>query len=113
MTFRSRLILSVLLAASVVAGGLAMESRLGARVPPETAVPAEASGAWLCPRGGGEGYRAWVVVANPATAPAELRLTTYAAGTDAVITAATLEPGTHRYFEVGAPRMAGASTVEY
>jgi Family of unknown function (DUF5719) len=113
MRFRGRLLLSVLLSASVVAGGLAMDSRLGARVPAEPAVPAEESGLLLCPHGGGEGYRAWVVAANPGTVPADLRVTTYAAGADAVTTAARLEPGTHRYFEVGAPRMAAASTVEF
>jgi hypothetical protein len=113
MTFRGRLILSILLAASVVGAGLAMESRLGARVPAETAVPEEVSGAWFCPHGGGEGYRGWVVVANPGAVPADLRLTTYAAGTDPAIGAATLEPGTHRYFEVGVSQMASASVVEF
>jgi hypothetical protein len=113
MTFRTRLVLSTLLAATVVSGGLAMEARLGTRVPIEAAVPAEVSGAWFCPHGGGEGYRAWVVVANPETTQANLHLTTYAAGTTPVMSGTTLEPGTHRYLEVGAPQMAAASVVEF
>jgi Family of unknown function (DUF5719) len=113
MKFGGRLLVSLLVAGAVAGGGMLLQSGLGARVPPRPSIPDEVSGAWFCPHGGGEGFRAWVVLANPGPEASDVRLTTYSAGRDPVATVATLEPGTHRYFEAAAPQMASATVVEF
>lgn len=113
MKVRGRLAVATGLAAAVVAGGVAMERRLGARPLEAPARSALASGAWYCPHGGGEGWRAWVVAANPGEAPAPVRLTTNVAGAPPQVTEHTLDPGTSRHLEVSAPQMASASVLEF
>jgi hypothetical protein len=74
MSVRGRLAVAVLTATAAVGGGLALE-RLGPRTPDPTTIGDEVSGAWFCPHGGGEGWRAWIAVANPTAEAAEVRLT--------------------------------------
>lgn len=113
MKVRGRLAVATGVAAAVVAGGVAMERRLGAR-PLEAPAPSPvASGAWYCPHGGGEGWQAWVVAANPGEVSAAIRLTTNVAGASPQVTEHTLEPGTSRHLEVPAPQMASASALEF
>jgi hypothetical protein len=90
-----------------------MERRLGARPPKAPVGSPVASGAWYCPHGGGEGWQAWVVAANPTDAPAPVRLTTNVAGAPPQVTEHTLEPGSSRHLEVPAPQMASASVLEF
>jgi uncharacterized protein DUF5719 len=112
MSFRGRLLLGALVAAAVAVGGFELEAQVGA-VPPASAPSfEEVSGAWYCPHGGGEGWQAWVVVANPSEVPATLRVSTHA-GTTPQSSQIVLEPGTSRYLEVAAPVMASATVVEY
>lgn len=109
---RMRLPGALLLALAVVAGGLALERGLGARTLSPGEVPSEVSGAWFCPHGGSGRWRVWLVVANPATEPARIRILTYGSGRP-VGQAATIEGGTQSYLEVDAADPAAASAVEY
>lgn len=40
--------------------------------------PSVASGAWFCPHGGGADWRTVLTIANPGSAPVDIRITTYA-----------------------------------
>lgn len=113
MKVRGRLAVATGIAVAVVAGGLALERRLGARPLREPARSTLASGAWYCPHGGGEGWQAWVVAANPGQVPAPVRLTTSESGAPPHVTEHTLEPGTSRHLEVPASQMASASVLEF
>lgn len=113
MKVRGRLAVATGIAVAVVAGGLVMERRLGARPLEEPDRSTLASGAWYCPHGGGEGWQAWVVAANPGQAPAPIRLTTSVAGAPPQVTEQTLEPGTSSHLEVPASQMASASVLEF
>ncbi|MGH2662242.1 MAG: DUF5719 family protein [Actinomycetota bacterium] len=112
MSFGGRLLVGAVVAAVVAVGGLQLEAQVGARaIAPGPSVE-ELSGAWYCPHGGGEGWQAWVVVANPSDAAATLRVSTHA-GSTPESSQTVLEPGTSRYLEVAAPVMASATVVEY
>ncbi len=112
MSFRSRLLIALIVAAAVVVGGLQLEDRVGAVAPAPGPSVRETSGAWYCPHGGGDGWQAWVVVANPSDAAATLKVSTHT-GTTPQSSETVLEPGTSRYLEVAAPVMASATVVEY
>ncbi len=112
MNARARLAVAILVAAAVVGGGLAMERIGAARGRPSASGPG-VSGAWYCPHGGGEGWRAWIVVANPTDVEAEVVLTSRSgAGPPASVTS-TVAPRTHAYLEVPAPEGASATVVEF
>jgi hypothetical protein len=112
MTFRVRLVVALITAGAVAAGGVVMERRLGPRAPAPVTRSDEVSGAWYCPHGGGEGWRAWVTVANPSPRPTQVRLTTWT-GSTPQRAAEILQPGTHRRVEVPAGQMAAATVVEF
>ena len=111
MTVRGRFLLAFGLAAVVVGAGVASERVVGVRAPAGGDAGPALSGAWFCPHGGGEGWRSWVVVANPGRAPVDIRLTSLVAGS-AVRDRDRVEPGTHRFFPVPAGERAAATTVE-
>jgi Family of unknown function (DUF5719) len=112
MSVRLRLLVAVVTAGAVVAGGLVMERRLGASVPPPAPEGSERSGAWFCPHGGGEGWRAWITVANPSAEESEVRLTTWL-GRASQTAAEIVPPGSHRTVEVPAGQIAAATVVEF
>jgi hypothetical protein len=112
VSVRLRLLVAVLAATAVAVGGTVMERQLEPRSPVPVRLSEEVSGAWHCPHGGGEGWRAWVAVANPSTRPTQVRLTTWSGRTPQAATE-ILQPGTHRFVEVPAGQMASATTVEY
>jgi hypothetical protein len=71
-------VLSVTVAALVVAGGVAAE-RIGSRAPAD-APPGEApSWIWTCPHGGGHRWKATVALANPGAQAVRARVTTLSA----------------------------------
>lgn len=82
---RRRLGALVVLAALIAASGVFLDRVVGARAAPGTSVgtPSAAgtafSGAWFCPHGGGQDWKAWVLVANPGDRPVHLRLTSFGA----------------------------------
>jgi hypothetical protein len=107
-----RLLVAAVVAASVVGGGLFMERRLAAS-PPATRPAPPVSGAWYCPHGGGEGWRAWVVVANPTDVSADVRLTSRTGSGAPQAGGGQVPPQAHTYFEVPATAMASATVVEF
>jgi hypothetical protein len=113
MTARTRLVVAAVVSAAVVAGGVAMERRIGAAQRHPSAVVPGLSGAWYCPHGGGQGWRAWVVVANPTDVPSEVVLTSRTGTGPPTSSASTVAPATHAYVEVPAPDMASATVVEF
>lgn len=113
MTARTRLAVAVAVSAAVVAGGLTMERRIGAAPRHRSAAGPGISGAWYCPHGGGQGWRAWIVVANATEIPSEVILTSRTGTGPPASTTSTVAPGTHAYVEVPAPGMASATVVEF
>lgn len=112
MRIRVRLVVAVVLAAAVVAGGTVFERAQGTRPLASPAPPEDTSGGWMCPHGGGEGFRAWVVAVNATDRPAEVILTTFGPA-EPRMARDVLPPQTQRYFPVPAERMASASVLEY
>jgi hypothetical protein len=112
LTVRARLLVAVAFAVALLTVGLSLEMRLGPRAltPPGDA-PAE-TGAWDCPHGGGEGWRAWIALANPGPSPVEIRLTTSSGGAPPSPTVETLDASVLRYIEVAAPLPGSATAVE-
>lgn len=111
---RGRVALAAVLAAAVVAAGVAFERGLGPMPPsgPDSPGATTASGGWFCPHGGGEGWRAWIVAANPGGGEADVTITTFGRGRPREAQEA-VPPGTQRYFEVPADGMASASVLEF
>jgi hypothetical protein len=113
VTARTRLAVAAVVSAAVVAGGVTMERRIGAAPRRPSASGPGVSGAWYCPHGGGQGWRAWIVVANPTGVPSDVILTSRTGAGPPVSTTSTMAPGTHTYVEVPAPKMASATVVEF
>ena len=63
-----RLVAVLAVVALIVVSGWAL-TQVGIR-PSEAAVAGPPTGAWFCPHGGGKGWQAWIVVANPGPEPA-------------------------------------------
>jgi hypothetical protein len=113
MNGRARLLGALLAGLVVSGGGLLLEGRLGQRAFDPAAAEQDLSGAWFCPHGGGEGWRAWVALANPTGDVAEVVVTTYSEGVPPVGVRTSLLPGTESFVEVPAVRMASGSVVEF
>jgi hypothetical protein len=111
---RGRLVAAVLLAGAVVAAGTAFQRVLGTADSTRPAPDAggRASGAWICPHGGGEDWRAWVVAVNPAPVAAKVIVTTYGRSAPQE-TVHSIPARSHRYLQVPAEGMASASLVEF
>lgn len=105
-------IAAAILAATVVAGGFALERGLGPRPLIAADVPPGVSGAWFCPHGGGDGWTAWVVVANPAPEPADLQVVTLGS-TRPVIQTLQVPAGTQVFVESAAPEPGSSTSVEF
>ena len=63
---RGQGILTIVVVALAIVGGLALERQLGPKVPPPASPGTAVSGAWFCPHGGGpKEWKATVYLANP------------------------------------------------
>jgi uncharacterized protein DUF5719 len=113
MSARGRLAVAVLLAAAVVAGGVLLERRVGLGRPAPSHVRGDVSGAWFCPHGGGEGWHAWVVVANRGQAPADVLVTSWVGTGAPEVARSSVAPRSAAYVEVPASALASASVVEF
>ncbi len=109
---RSGLGLALLTTAVVVAGGIALD-RTGPRAEPASAALPPSSGAWLCPHGGGEGWRTDLYVANPGSSPVQIRVTPLATRRAGSTSAYTVDPGTELRIGAASGDEASASYVEY
>ena len=112
MTVAVRLIVAAIVAVGLAGGGLALERGIGPRAHPGVERGPVASDAAYCPHGGGEGWRAWVVLANAAEDAIDVRLTTSSGGAPPSASEERMEPGTSRYVEVAAPLPGTATRVE-
>lgn len=112
MSLTTRLLVAAICAVALALAGVSLE-RAGPQPVNAGSRQAPISGAWSCPHGGGEGWRAWVTVTNPGTEPVQIRMTTSAGGTAAPASSSIAEPGTLSYFEVAAPIPGSATVVEY
>jgi hypothetical protein len=113
MSGRDRILAAILAAASIALAGSLLELSLGPRRYQQSAAGEDVTGAWFCPHGGGEGWRAWIVLANPSPKHAEILVTTYSRGALPTATRTNLLAGRERFIEVPAARMASASVVEF
>jgi uncharacterized protein DUF5719 len=113
MTGRTRILGALLAAAVVGGGGLLLEGWLGPREFGPAAAERDLSGAWFCPHGGGDGWRAWIALANPTEDDVEVVVTTYSEGVPPTEARTSLLPGTESLVEVPAVRMASGSVVEF
>lgn len=77
MRRRGQGLVAIVLVGLAVAGAI-VAVRLGAAPAPTGPVPSARSGEWLCPHGGGKGWTAQVVLANPGAATVQVRITSLA-----------------------------------
>jgi P pilus assembly chaperone PapD len=112
MSLGLRLVVALVTAGALGGGGTALDRRLEPRAPSEPPTGEGLSGALFCPHGGGEGWQAWVTVANPGPRAAEVRLTGRA-GSIIQEARELLAPGTHRTIEVPATSMTASAVVEF
>lgn len=113
MRARGRLVVAGAVGAAVVAGGVALERRVGIGHETPTRVRRAVSGAWFCPHGGGEGWHAWVVIANSTEAPADVRVTSWMGTGAPQVAPSTIPARSHLYVAVPASSLASASVVEF
>jgi len=115
---RRRLVALVVLAALIAASGIFLDRVVGARAAPGASVrsPADAgtafSGAWFCPHGGGQDWKAWAVVANPGDRPVKVRLTSFGASGETGRTEFDLASHRLAYRSVPATDAGAATEVE-
>jgi hypothetical protein len=64
-------------AAVMVGSGIGLERAVGIRQPAPGSPHSATTGGWFCPHGGGDGWRAWVAIANPNPEPVSIRITTF------------------------------------
>jgi hypothetical protein len=76
---RRRLGSMAALVAVVVGSGFALQRGLGPRAAPSARAEGGRSGAWFCPHGGGDGWKAWVWITNPGPDDVLVRVTTFGA----------------------------------
>jgi uncharacterized protein DUF5719 len=110
---RRRLLAVGLAALAVAATGLFLDHTVGARAVGPGVAGGRPTGAWYCPHGGGPGWRAWVVVSNPGTAPVDVRLTQLAGASVRSVGTFTVGALRQVYREVAAEDPADVATVEY
>jgi hypothetical protein len=110
MRGRGRGWLALLLGALSVLGA-ATASRIGAAAPASAPQGAAVSSAWVCPHGGGDGWTANVVIANPGEAEVDARLTPLGDRPGRVRTV-TVPAGGEAVEEVPATARGAATAVE-
>jgi hypothetical protein len=106
-------VLALLTAIVVVGGGFALERGLGPLSPADASPGTATSGAWSCPHGGGQKWRAEIRLANPGETEVSARLTTLTAGRPRRSVTVTLAPGTTGSVEVVARTREAATFVEF
>jgi hypothetical protein len=110
---RGRLVVVAALVTVVVASGFGLQRELGPRPAPPGRAEASESGAWSCPHGGGDGWRAWVWVTNPGPSAVRVRITTF--GSKGMLARSTFSVDAMHQAQrsVPATERAAATQVEY
>lgn len=67
---------TAMLVGAVAASGFVLQRGVGVRAAPAGVAERSRSGAWFCPHGGSDGWRAWIFVTNPGPHDVRVRLTT-------------------------------------
>jgi hypothetical protein len=76
-------------------------------------VAGPATGAWFCPHGGGKGWQAWIVVANPGPASSTVRITSFDGSGSSTGTTFTVDASHHVFRTVPARSMEASTEVEF
>ena len=110
--FRGRLVVVGLVVAVVLATGFALQ-RVGPRPAPPTGAESGRTGAWFCPHGGSQGWKAWIVLTNAGDRAVQVRLTTF--GPKGVVARSTsvLDSTRQVHQAVPADTPEAATEVEY
>jgi hypothetical protein len=103
--------LALVVAGAVVAGAIALD-RVEPRGRRAVEGGAAASRAWICPHGGGEGWRGTIFLANPSRQPAVAHVTSVAGGGSSSPRVVDLPPGSTIRVEVTATTREAATFVE-
>jgi hypothetical protein len=109
----SRLGASLMVALALVAAALAVDRLVEPAGAEPTPADEVASGSWLCPHGGGEGWTTTISVANPGDEPARVRLTTYDESIAVEGDVVTVDPGTEVFLDAPSPSREASSMVEF
>lgn len=114
MSLRLRLGIAGAVGALLLGGGLWLRPKVEAGPPVGAeAAGAEVTGGWVCPHGGGDGWHAWVTLANPSDRRAVVRLTGLTPEGQAERQETSLAPGSSATLEVPALAAASATRVEF
>ncbi|HZD80884.1 MAG TPA: DUF5719 family protein [Actinomycetota bacterium] len=113
MRARGQFLSAVLLVALVTMGAVYLQDMVGPRSEVTAATVLAPSGAWFCPHGGGEGWTTSLQVANPGTAPVQIRVTGIGTGKPSPPEELTVAPGTEVRVPAPAGQRASSTTVEY
>jgi hypothetical protein len=103
--------LAIVLAAIVVIGGVAAE-RVGPASPAAAVPGAAVSSVWLCPHGGGAGWKGTIALADPGSTPVDVRLTELGTGAPGPPVSLTVPAGHEVIRPVPADATADATYVE-
>ena len=112
MRARGQGALALVVALVVVVVGLAFD-RLGPEQAASVSPAPTASGAWLCPHGGGQGWRTILALANPGTADVTARITSLGPDAPKPPTIVTVPAGTELRQEVPSADRGASTFVEY
>ena len=104
--------LAAALVGILVVGGIALDRVVEPRRRPAAEAGAASSGAWLCPHGGGQGWRATVFLANPSDEPGIARVTSLASDGAPPLRLVDLPPRSTVPVEVAASGRAASTFVE-
>jgi hypothetical protein len=106
-----RLVVVLVIVALVAVSGWQL-TQIGVRASAAVAA-GPPTGAWFCPHGGGEGWQAWIVVANPGTARSTVRVTSFDSTGSSSGSTFTVD-GSHQVFHpIPAKSMDASTEVEF
>ena len=109
---RGQGVVAVLIAAALVAAGVALD-RTGRRPGGAAGAGTAPSGAWFCPHGGGKDWKVAVGVANPGTKAVKVRVSSFGSEEPSQPNEFSLEAGASRRVSVPAEDRSASTMVEY
>ncbi len=112
MRARGQGLVALVVALLVVGGGFGA-SRLGPKTPAAPSPGEAASGAWLCPHGGGPDWKGWLYLANPGEGPVAVRLRSLSKEPGEPARALTIAPGSTTRVDLAVGAREAATYVEY
>jgi hypothetical protein len=113
MRFRSQAGWALLVLALVVAGGAYLQREVGPKASAAASSDAAPSGAWFCPHGGGHEWAVTLELANPGTAPVQVRVTGLSGRRPSTPQTLTVPPEGELLVHEAAEDRDSASFIEY